>query len=239
MRNRNDGDHAKTPVNVASLERVASTSAGALLLYNGLHKINKSTPIKLVAAGFLLYRGMSGHCPLYSAVGKNKLPDPVKNINIRTSLTVNKPRTEVYDFWRRLENLPLFMKHLDSVQSLDNERSEWKAKIPGGLGTIKWEATIVKDEPGQLLGWSSLPHADIENAGKITFKDAGAKGTEIHVVITYRAPLGRVGTGLSKLFTPLFEKMIKNDVANFKRYIETGEVPTTDGQPRGRRSHKP
>ena len=174
-------------------------------------------------------RAITGHCPAYSAMGKKGLPDPVKNINIRTSVTVNKPRHEVYAFWRRLENLPLFMKHLESVEAHDSHRSSWQARIPGGIGTISWDAEVVKDEPGELLGWSSLPGADVENSGKVEFLENGG-GTKLNVVISYRPPMGAVGAGAAKLFNGAFEKMVKQDIANFKQYIETGSLPEEEGE---------
>jgi uncharacterized membrane protein len=186
---------------------------------------NNKIPLAVagVAGSFMLYRGATGHCDVYNVAGKKKLPDTVKNINIRTNVTVNKPRHEVYSFWRKLSNLPLFMAHLKTVDVIDEKRSHWEAKIPGDLIKLEWDAEIVKEIDGELLGWNSLPHASIQNAGKVEFRDADENGTEIRVVITYRAPFGDVGEGITALFNPLFEKMVKNDVKNFKKYIETGE----------------
>ncbi|WP_261387797.1 SRPBCC family protein [Chitinophaga pinensis] len=149
------------------------------------------------------------------------MPDPAKNVNVRVSLTVGRPRNEVYAFWRDLENLPLFMRHLKTVTDLGGGRYHWEAEIPGMPGPINWDAEIIKEEEGALLGWNALPGADIDNAGKVTFVDAGEKSTELQIVITYRAPLGPAGRGLAKLLNPLFESMIKEDLRNFKAYIET------------------
>lgn len=88
------------------------------------------------------------------------------------------------------------------------------------------------------MGWNSLPGATIENAGKVVFKEAEENSTEIHVVISYKAPLGTAGEEVLSLFTPVFETMIKEDVRNFKRYIETGEIPTIKGQPSRRKKPK-
>ena len=129
------------------------------------------------------------------------------------------------------------MRHLKKVQVLDETTSEWTASIPrlpGKLGTVSWKSEIVKDDPGALLSWKSLPGSAIENAGKVSFNDAGKFGTEVHVVISYHAPLGLVGEKAGKLLNPLFEKMVREDIRNFKRFIETGEIPTTEGQPVGR-----
>ncbi|MEI6948706.1 SRPBCC family protein [Paraflavisolibacter sp. H34] len=212
-------------INVGWNERVASAALGAFMLSSGLHTLTKN-PIrglaKTILGGFLLYRGGSGNCPFYSSVGKTKGVSQTQAINIRTSLTVNKPRTEVYNFWRKLENLPLFMKHLAAVTEIDAKHSHWEAQIPGNLGKLKWNAEIVKEESGTMIGWQSLPQSTINNAGKVTFHDAlNGQGTELEVVIIYHAPAGQLGTGFAKLLNPVFEKLIRQDVMNFKDYIET------------------
>jgi uncharacterized membrane protein len=210
-------------LNVGTMERIISVVGGSYLLVNVLAK-KEINVAKTLAAAFLLFRGVTGHCPGYKAIGKTEVDYHSRNVNIRTSLIVNKPRHEVYGFWRRLENLPKFMKHLESVTVVDEKISEWKAKIPGAPGAISWRSEIVKDEPGALLSWHSLPDADVENAGKIEFEDAGISGTRIDVVISYHAPLGIVGEKAARLINPVFKAMVKKDIENFKHYIETGEL---------------
>jgi uncharacterized membrane protein len=209
------------PLNVSNIERVASAAGGAYILTNAILKRNL-TFTKAISAGLLLLRGISGHCPVYDALGKREPGFHAKNVNIKTTLPINRARHEVYGFWRRLENLPRYMRHLESVKIIDENISEWKAKIPGGLGTVTWRSEIVKDEPGATLSWKSLPGSVIENAGKIEFSDAGKWGTNVHVVITYHAPLGIVGEAAARLLNPMFEKIVKEDVINLKHYIEAG-----------------
>ncbi|WP_157446860.1 SRPBCC family protein [Cytophaga aurantiaca] len=212
-------------INVSNTERIISVLAGSYFIYRALARDPKQYGI-LAPAALLVYRGVTGHCPAYAAIGKSRLPDTAHNINIETSVTVNKPTDTVYAFWRRLENLPLFMTHLKSVTQLENGRSEWQAYIPGGLGTsISWEAEIVKEEPGKQLSWNSIEGSTINNAGKVIFEHAGEQATTIHVVISYQAPLGAAGEKALSLFTSTFEKMIQDDILNFKEYIETGKLP--------------
>lgn len=217
----------KRTVNVTPLERIASLAAGSLFIYNSL-KQGSLGIFGALAGGYLLFRGGTGHCTVYSMIGKRELPDPVKNVNIRTSLKVNRSRHEVYAFWRHLENMPRFMSHLESVRAIDDKHSVWRAKGPGGIGTVEWKAEIVKDEPGELLGWSSVPDADVHNAGKVEFHDGPNNTTKLDIIISYRPPLREVGESIAKLFNPLFEKMVREDVNNFKVYIETGNLPSKD-----------
>jgi uncharacterized membrane protein len=222
--NTNSSVAGKPDINVGTTERMLSGLTGSLLLFSGLRNGNLGF-VRALIGGFLLYRGITGNCPGYTAIGKEKVADPVRNINIRTSVTVNKSADELYAFWRRLENLPLFMKHLDSVVETDSKRSHWKARVPGGLGTIEWKAEIVEERPGSFLGWNSMPGAVVENAGKVEFKRIAEDWTELTAIISYRAPLGIAGQGLSKLLNPVFENMITQDILNFKRFIEQGVAP--------------
>ncbi|GEO09191.1 SRPBCC family protein [Segetibacter aerophilus] len=227
--NTNSETGAKLSVNVGKIERIASIIGGSLLIYQSITSDKKKLQLPAALGGlYLLARGATGHDSFYSLAGKRKLPDTVKNINIITKVTVNRPRMEVYNFWRKLSNLPLFMQHLEQVEVLDDKRSHWKAKVPGHLGTIEWDAEIVKEIEGELLGWNSLPGATIHNAGKVEFRDINGYGTELHVVITYRAPFGDVGEGLASLLNPVVKKMIIKDVKGFKRYIEAGDIATIE-----------
>src|SRR5690606_34839167 len=104
-----------------------------------------------------------------------------------------KSRREGYNFWRNLDNLPYFMEHLESVTVLDEKRSAWKARVPGGIGTIDWESEIISDEREEYIAWKSLPNSQIENSGMVWFMDSGDHATELKVEISYQAPLGNVG----------------------------------------------
>jgi len=220
-------------VNVGTTERIASTGVGGYLFARGMSNLGKR-PVKgiiqTLLGGYLLYRGMSGNCALYSALGKEEATH-ADSVNIRTSLLVNKPKHEVYSFWRKLENLPRFMNHLLTVQELDSRRSHWEAVLPGNIATIKWDAEIVKEIEGTLIGWQSVANATIENAGKVEFRDAGNGMTELDVVISYRPPAGEIGSGIAKLLNPIFEKVVLSDIKNFKTFIENKDINVYEGSP--------
>lgn len=208
------------PLNLSRNERVASLLGASFLLLIGMSKKNLNFT-KLSTAGYLIYRGMSGNCPLYRALGKNNLNVHPENVNIRTSVVINQPRMELYQFWRNLENLPLFMKHLKSVKQHDDKTSDWSAKLPGGAGTIEWQSEIVKDEPGLLLGWQSVNEPPVMSAGKVEFKELSPTTTEVDIVISYRAPLGILGEKAARLINPVFERLVTHDIHYFKHYAET------------------
>lgn len=210
-------------INVGETERIISGVAGGVLVYNGLTSLGRhpfSGLLKTILGGFLLYRGASGTCPLYRALGKTEDVTRTPAVRVRTSIIVEKPRNEVYSFWRKLENLPLFMKHLERVQEHDDVHSTWTADLPG-YGLLQWNAEIVKETDGHFLGWQSVEGAPIENAGKVEFYDFGPGRTEMKVVIAYRPPAGDLGVLIAKALNPAFTKLIENDIHSFKERMET------------------
>ncbi|MBL7735119.1 MAG: SRPBCC family protein [Chitinophagaceae bacterium] len=221
---------SETP-NVSNAERALSLGLGVLLLLTGIKKIRKQPLQSLVRLGVgygLLFRGASGVCPVYRKLEIDGTKADA--INIRTQLIVNKPKQEVYAFWRKLENLPRFMRHISSIKLIDEKRSHWEANMPQANPIlIKWDAEIVKDEPEHLLSWQSLPGSMIEHAGKVEFHDAlGNRGTELKIALTYKPPAGNIGTGVSKLMNPIFERMIKEDLLNIKQFIEMRGMPIAE-----------
>ncbi|MEO7976033.1 SRPBCC family protein [Flavobacterium sp.] len=208
----------KIKKNVSTLERIAMITSGGYLLYKGLSQENKSVT-KIGSGGAMLLRGISGYCPVYDAVDHLK-NDKSSNVNIRVNSFIEKPINEVYNFWRDFENLPKFMTHLESVRPLSYTTSKWTAKGPAGIGKLSWKAEIIKDEKDRLISWNSLPDSLIKNAGKVVFRPSG-NGTEIIVTISYHAPLGVAGESAAKLLNPYFEKLVREDLINFKTYLES------------------
>ncbi|MBB3055759.1 SRPBCC family protein [Mucilaginibacter gotjawali] len=216
---------AEEKINLNWPERYISIAAGVKLGFSGLRHLFKSpftSLLKLGAGGYLMNRGITGHCELYSQMGKDTT-EPV-NINIRYSFTVTKPRSAVYSFWRKLDNLPLFMSHLESVDVLDNERSHWVLKLPAGVANVSWDAQIVMDVPGEFIGWSSLPGSIIDNAGKVRFRDTPDGGTLIDLLITYQPPAGGIGASVAHILNPVFKNMVDTDVQNFRQYMDMADL---------------
>lgn len=213
--------------NVSRTERILSLLGGAYMIYDALAKENKSIT-EAAFAGYLLFRGSTGYCGLYDAIGKTKPDNRSRNVNIQVTQLVGRPPEEVYEFWRKFENLPLFMEHLENVKSLNDHISVWTAELPGGVGNVRWKSEIVKERPNEFIGWQSLPGSEIQNAGKVEFKEIVGYGTEVHVVLSYSAPGGIPGEGAARLINPLFEKMVRDDVNNFKQFMEEWKVPGTE-----------
>ena len=150
-------------VNVGSTERLLSATAGGVLAILGIR--SRSLPgLLAAAAGGAVYRGASGHCPSYSALGINTArhepPAPSeyfeRGIHVAESLTVNRTPWELYQFWRNFDNLPRFMEHVESIKVIDDKRSQWVVQGPAGR-SVEWEAEIINEEPNSLIAWRRWP----------------------------------------------------------------------------------
>src|SRR5437867_1686042 len=167
--------------NVAEVERWASALGGAALAAYGISQIkNRSIAGAAIAAagGTLIYRGATGHCPVYAAAGLNTANGDTKaalagsrGVRVEEAVTINRRPEELYVFWRDFEQLPLFMRNLVSVRQLDACRSHWTAKAPAGR-TVEWDAEIINEIPNELIGWRSLAGSDVVSAGSVRFRPA-------------------------------------------------------------------
>jgi uncharacterized membrane protein len=152
------------------------------------------------------------------------------------TITVNRPRAEVYAFWRDFRNLALFMENIESVTPGDNQRSHWVIKAPAGK-TVEWDSVLTEEEDGRVLAWEAAEGADIKNSGRIEFRDAPpGRGTEVTATIVYDPPGGDVGKLIAKLFQKEPKVQARRDLRRFKQLLETGEISTSqapDAAPRG------
>ncbi len=151
------------------------------------------------------------------------------------SVTIAKPREEVYAFWRDLTKLGQVMENIERIDDLGNGRSHWVVKAPAGQ-TVQWDARFTADEPGRRLAWTSEEGAEVENHGTVEFRDApGGRGCEVHAEIVYKPPGGALGKLVASLFQTEPGLQAKRDLRRLKMLLETGEIATTaypDAAPR-------
>jgi uncharacterized membrane protein len=229
-------------VNVGEQERIISAAAGGALAGFGLGRGSIPGLLLVVVGGGLVYRGLSGHCSAYEMLGldtagheQGARPSEYfeRGIHLEEAVTINKPPSELYEFWRNFENLPRFMHNLESVQLHDELRSHWVAKGPAGK-RVEWEAEIINEVPGELIAWKTLGDSDVHSAGSVRFVSSrSGRGTEVKVVMDYLPPGGRFGRVIAFLLGRDPAQQIKNDLRRFKQLMETGEIADVKGQPAG------
>lgn len=223
--------------NIGQGERICSMVGGAILVLGGLPR---GKILRTLIGGALLYRGITGHCHCYQALGLDTSDHPdhtavpaQQGIKVEHSITINRPADELFAFWRSVENLPQVMRHLETVEEVDRQRSRWSAKGPLGK-IVAWEAEIINERESELIAWRSLPGGDIETAGSVHFRQLeNDRGTAVVVSMKYNPPAGKLGATVASLLGSGLARELEDDMRRFKSHMETGEVPTTEGQPSG------
>jgi uncharacterized membrane protein len=157
------------------------------------------------------------------------------DVLVGRSVTIDRPREELYAYWRNFSHLPQFMHNIKSVTVLDTERSHWVIEAPAGK-TVEWDSRLTADEPGRLIAWRSEEGASLRNSGQVEFRDSPeGRGTVVTVTLTYDPPGGSLGKVIAKLFQKEPKVQARQDLRRFKQLMETGEVATAappDAAPR-------
>ncbi|WP_230482884.1 SRPBCC family protein [Sphingomonas sp. Leaf21] len=141
------------------------------------------------------------------------------------AVTINRPVAELYAWWRDFGNLATVMENVERIDVLDSTRSHWVVKAPGGA-SVEWDAIVTDEQDGSLIAWASAEGADVSNAGRVTFRDAGDRGTVVSATILYDPPAGVIGKLVAKLFQREPNIQVRRDLSRFKQLMETGEVAT-------------
>ena len=213
-----------SPLNSVNTRKWAALISGAAVAVYGITRKSWTGAALAGAGGYLVYEGVrNGGAP--------------KQFSIKRSITINRPATELYQFWRNLGNLPSFMEHLESVSERDGV-SHWVVQGPLRK-TIEWDARISQEHPNELIRWHSLPGSPVDHRGSVQFETApGNRGTIVTVNLEYGTPAGRAGNVVSSLFGKHPEQIVREELRHFKQLMEAGEIPTTHGQPAGERGLK-
>ncbi len=141
------------------------------------------------------------------------------------AVTINRPVAELYAWWRDFANLATVMENVERIEVLDDRRSHWVVKAPGGT-TVEWDAVVTEEQENSLIAWASAEGADVAHSGRVAFRDAGPRGTIVTATILYDPPAGMIGKLVAKLFQREPRIQLRRDLARFKQQMETGEVAT-------------
>jgi uncharacterized membrane protein len=230
------------PINVGDKERLFSLLGGAALGLYGLSRRSLGGLAVAAVGGSLVYRGVTGYCGAYQTLGVSTA-EPVgpatsvragHGVKVEESIIINRDAATLWRFWRKLENIGRFMRHLERVEEIDERRSRWVACAPLGIN-LEWEAEIINEKENELIAWRSVDDSEVDTAGSVHFRALpGGRGTEMRVVLKYDAHAAQLADPIARLLGASPRQQIHEDLQRFKQVMETGEVAAIEGQPRGR-----
>lgn len=222
--------------NVSDWERGVSIAAGALLVAAGIKARGRVRSSLLTGGAGLALRGLTGYCPVNQVIGRTVSDDPhvvlagSRGVKLSEKITIKRSARDLYDLWRKFEQLPGIFSHLDSVRVLDAKRSHWVMSGPGGV-PLEWDAEIINEKAPHLIAWKSLEGADVVSAGSVHFKErtrGGRPETEVTVSMQYEGPGGKAGSALAWLAGQAPSQTLRRDLSSLKQWLEHADpaVPT-------------
>ena len=81
----------------------------------------------------------------------------------------------------------------------------------------------MEDQQNELISWRSLPGSTVHNAGEVRFIETPS-GTDIKVQMSYRLPGGDIGGAAARLFSPMAEKMMRDDIKDLRNVLQNGST---------------
>lgn len=243
---------AEQSVNVPPKERMASALAGGVALAWGLSSRSWSGKAVALLGSGLVYRGVSGRCPVYGALGVNSrggddtapalqsgAQRAQQHYDVLRSATVQKSAEQVYGAWRDPETFRLAMSHFAVLTPLGAGHVRWTLHDPLGRAH-HWETELVADEPNRMLRWATAPNSLLIKSLTLTLAAApGDRGTEMKLHLRMERPAGALGSVITKLLGAVPTWVVDRALGNIKSLLEAGELPTLKNTPAARRSARP
>jgi uncharacterized membrane protein len=196
--------------------------------------------LSFMVGAAMIYRGVTGFCRVYQALGITHADGHARErgtgviadrgsdtrsrlgghrgIHVEEAVTINRPVSEVFRFWRNFENLPRFMRHLELVAMREEGVSRWVAKGPAGM-KVEWDARIINEVHNEVIGWQSLEGSLVATAGSVHFDDADG-GTLVRVNLQYSPPAGKLGSVVARFFGEEPGVQIREDLQRLKMLLE-------------------
>ena len=231
----------KELANVGAAERLASTAVGGLLLTWGLQKRSPAAIAGALVGADLIYRGVSGHSKLYSALGVNTATATKSGAHvaaeapeIRRSITVAAPPERLYSMWREPATLARIMAHFAEITASGDNVTRWRVRGPLRQ-VFESDSRLVEDEANHRLSWQTLPGGTMVSRGSVNFRPGPDEtGTVVTLNLQFEPPLGAAGAGLVKAFHKIPRAIVGQALRRLKSLAETGEIPTLEHNPSGR-----
>ena len=203
-----------TKLNLTRADRMGYVVGGIALIVWALRRPGFARAGAAGVGGWLLYQAYTGRNPMFKPLGINVNPAPAlaeaaETIVVEEAITISRPRTDVYTFLARVENLPALAE--ESVQ-------------------------VTRDVPSAELAWRATRGEELMHFGSLALRDApGGRGTIVSVRLEYLPRGGSLGAALSHLTGRSPQRVLADKLRRARSLLETGEVPTTNGQPTGHR----
>jgi len=120
------------------------------------------------------------------------------------------------------------MSNVEEVRMMGTDTSHWKVKGPLGK-SVQFEAKTTQMDPGRGIGWNTI-EGDVMTSGEARFEEVAPGRTRIDVTMNYSDPPGgAVGEAVANVLSNP-ERNLKEDLQNFAKIVERGELGGPEAQ---------
>jgi uncharacterized membrane protein len=141
---------------------------------------------------------------------------------VHESIEVQAPLQDVFRYWSNFENFPSFMQNVEEVRMSGRDTSHWRVKGPLGK-SVEFDARTTEMDPERGIGWNTTG-GEVMTSGEARFEEVSPGRTRIEVTMNYADPPGgKVGEVAANLISNP-ERNLREDVENFARIVERGEL---------------
>jgi uncharacterized membrane protein len=222
--------------NVGQTERIVSALVGSACLLTAVRRPSPASAALALGAGALLHRGVTGHCYVNQALGRNSASGSRQRQSSQTarSLTIERPVADVYRAWRDPKHMSAIMSHFAAVTAQPDGRWHWRIQAPMGR-TYEWTSTAVQDIPNELIAWRTDANAPIPHEGSVRFSPAPRDwGTVVTLSLGFGPDGGPLAALVSKLLPSVPHALEASILRRSKELCVAGEIPTLRRNPSAR-----
>jgi uncharacterized membrane protein len=193
--------------------RVASMLGGGTLAAWGLRRGGVVGLSVAALGGALAWRAATGR-PVLEALSRN-----AGATTVRRSIRIDRPRQELWEFWRNQENLAQFMNTVLRIERQSDTRYRWTVRGPLDM-PLNWDSEIDPTPANRRISWHTLPGSEVHSRGEVEFSDAPEGGTLVKVTLRYQPPAGETGHLVASLLGETPEQQLDEDLMRLKTLME-------------------
>src|ERR671911_272329 len=147
---------------------------------------------------------------------------------VNETIEVQRPVEEVFAYWSNFENFPNFMQNIEEVRMIGEDTSHWRVKGPLGK-SVEFDAKTTEKDSNRGIGWNTVD-GEVMTSGEVRFEEITPGRTQVDVIMNYADPPGgAVGEAVTNILANP-ERNLKEDLQNFTRIVERGELGGSEAQ---------
>src|SRR5262245_14860099 len=143
---------------------------------------------------------------------------------IETSVTIQRPVEEVFEFYRNFKNLPSFLGDVMAIDEIGPSTSRWTIQDPLSI-RVRWTTRVTEERTNELIRYETVSPG-LKTYWEIHFAP-GSAANETNVREVMRAPLERLGRAVLALIGKFPAEEASSNLHRLKELMETGRVTNT------------